>query len=229
MPIHARHYFSITGESCLVLFLFFYYFFFFPKVRRRPEPTCFSVVCDVDRLKWNVLQWIPHLSKITLKPRVNWHLFHIIDIDERKWIHPKRECTFLVLPIQCRVNTNNVGFGKFIDRGLVIYFVCELWCRQLYFTVSVSFEGGLSRLLRKQMSILQRLICLIRLAASSIPTFIYLLMYLLTYSFTHLCLDLVLFSPLQRHPPPPPHFVFLLSSLASISKISLQRREDNIH
>lgn len=32
----------------------------------------------------------------------------------------------LVLPIQRRVNTNNVGLGKFIDRGLVIYFVCQL-------------------------------------------------------------------------------------------------------
>lgn len=59
------------------------------------------------------------------------------------------------------------------------------------FFFSVGFEGGLSRLLRKQMSTLQRLICLIRLAASSIPTFIYLLTYLLPYSFTYLCLDLV--------------------------------------
>lgn len=134
-------------------------------------------------------------------------LFHINDVYERKWIHPKRECVVLVLAIQCWVNTNNVGFVKFIDRGLVIYFVCELWCRQLYFTVSVSFEGGLSRLLRKQMSILQRLICLIRLAASSIPAFIYLLMYLLTYSFTHLCLDLVWFplsNATHKHPPPLP-------------------------
>lgn len=57
--------------------------------------------------------------------------------------------------------------------------------------VSVGFEGGLSCLLRKQMSTLQRLICLIRLAAPSIPTFIYLLTYLLSYSFTYLCLDLV--------------------------------------
>lgn len=161
-------------------------------------------------------------------------LFHINYIYERKWIHSKKECTLLVLPIQCRVNMNNVGFGKFIDRGLVIYFVCELWCRQLYFTVSVSFEGGLSRLLRKQMSILQRLICLIRLAASSIPAFIYLLMYLLTYSFIHLGLDLVLFplsNATHKHPPLLSRFafLFLLSSLASISKISLQRREDNIH
>lgn len=176
-------------------------------------------------------------SGFLIYPRSHWNhewigaCFTLLTFMKENEFIRKRECTLLVLPIQCRVNTNNVGFGKFIDRGLVIYFVCELWCRQLYFTVSVSFEGGLSRLLRKQMSILQRLICLIRLAASSIPTFIYLLMYLLTYSFSHLCLDLVFFRPLQRHPPPPPppHFVFFLSSLASISKISLQRREDNIH
>lgn len=142
----------------------------------------------------------------------NTSLFHIRDICERKQIHPKKGCTVLVLPIQRWVNTNNVGLEKFIDRGLVIHFVCQLWCRKLYFTVSVSFEGGLSRLLRKQMSILQRLIFLIRLAASSIPTFIYLLMYLLTYSFTHLCLDLVWFpspTPPMYTPPPPPLPVLL--------------------
>lgn len=119
----------------------------------------------------------------------------------------------------------NEGAGNFIDSSLDNLFCLSVNCDvDGVFTVSAGFEGGLSRLLRKQMSTLQRLICLIRLAASSIPAFIYLLTYLLTYSFTYLCLDLV-WSP-HSHPL---LFLCFSSSLASISKISLQRRGDNIH
>ena len=86
----------------------------------------------------------------------------------------------------------NEGAGSFIDSGLDNLFCLSVNCDvDSVFTVSAGFEGGLSRLLRRQMSTLQRLICLIRLAAPSIPAFIYLLTYLLTYSFTYLCLDLV--------------------------------------
>lgn len=90
-------------------------------------------------------------------------------------------------PIFC-----NEGLESFIDSSLDNLFCLSVNCdADSLFTVSVGSEGGLSRLLRKQMSTLQRLICLIRLAAPSIPTFIYLLTYLLSYSFTYLCMDLV--------------------------------------
>lgn len=228
MPMLVCNYFSITGVSSLARLPFSF------QCQTQAWANLFQR-CGSPQVEF-VTENSSFISNRSKNHKWNTSLFHISDIYERKWIHLKKGCTVSVLPIPCWVNTNNVGLGKFIDRGLVIYFVCELGCRQLYFTVSVSFEGGLSRLLRKQMSILRRLISLIRLAASSIPTFIYLLMYLLTYSFTHLCLDLVWF-PSPTPPMYTPHlslrslffFLFLLSSLASISKISLQRREDNIH
>lgn len=127
----------------------------------------------------------------------------------------------------------NEGAGSFIDSGLDNLFCLSVNCDvDSVFTVSAGFEGGLSRLLRRQMSTLQRLICLIRLAAPSIPAFIYLLTYLLTYSFTYLCLDLVWIPPTNTTTTTHSHpllFLSLSSSLASISKISLQRRGDNIH
>lgn len=84
------------------------------------------------------------------------------------------------------------GWRVLLTAVWIIYFCLSVNCGvDSVFTVSVGSEGGLSRLLRKQMSTLQRLICLIRLAAPSIPTFIYLLIYLLSYSFTYLCMDLV--------------------------------------
>lgn len=84
------------------------------------------------------------------------------------------------------------GWKVLLTAVWIIYFCLSVNCGvDSVFTVSVGSEGGLSRRLRKQMSTLQRLICLIRLAAPSIPTFIYLLIYLLSYSFTYLCMDLV--------------------------------------
>lgn len=84
------------------------------------------------------------------------------------------------------------GWRVLLTAVWIIYFCLSVNCGvDSVFTVSVGSEGGLSRRLRKQMSTLQRLICLIRLAAPSIPTFIYLLIYLLSYSFTYLCMDLV--------------------------------------
>lgn len=96
------------------------------------------------------------------------------------------------------------GTGSFIDSGLDNLFCLSVNCGvDSVFNVSAGFEGGLSRLLRKQMSTLQRLICLIRLAAPSIPAFIYLLTDLLTYSFTYLLLGFGLIShpPAHSHPP----------------------------
>lgn len=157
----------------------------------------------------------------------------------RKLVHQKTKTKYFLFchcdhdcQLQCGVHLifTMRGSGILLTVVWVIYFVC-LWVVMLtvFFTVSGGFEGGLSRLLRKQMSTLQRLICLIRLPAFSIPTFIYLLTYLLTYSFTYLCLDLVWFPPPTPPTANPLLFLSPLSSLASISKISLQRRGDNIH
>lgn len=157
----------------------------------------------------------------------------IIDFISQCW-NCKNKWLYLWLQLWGRVwstpHPQNERVGICIDSGLDNLFCLCVNCDvDSVFTVSAGFEGGLSRLFRKQMSTLQRLICLIRLAAFSIPVFIYLLSYLLTYSFTYLCLDLVWVPPSPVPKTTPSSSSPSSSSLASISKISLQRRGDNIH
>lgn len=159
-------------------------------------------------------------------PLSYWHLW------QKKIAHQKIPLLFLCFstPDWSTPRLHSEGVGSFIDSGLDNLFCLSVNCDvDSIFTVSAGFAGGLSRLLRKQMSTLQRLICLIRLAALSIPVFIYLFTYLFTYSFIYFPLygfGLISFPRTHDHPL---LFLSLSSSLAPISKISLQRRGDNIH
>lgn len=133
-------------------------------------------------------------------------------------------CLLYLLPLNGGCVLSSPYLFSVIVRRFIQSFVLGIVTSTGFFSLipSVGFEGSLSRL-RKQMSTLQRLICLIRLAAPSIPAFIYLLtlftclfIYLPRYGFG------LISSPLPIATLPP--LLFLSSSLAPISKISLQRR-----
>lgn len=150
------------------------------------------------------------------KPPIKQCWLTSLSLPRMKWAHLQNTHYFVFVhkcQLQYGVHLHKrSGWEAFIDSGLDNLFCLSVNCDvDSVFTVSAGFEGGLSRLLRKQMSTLQRLICLIRLAAPSIPAFIYLLTYLLIHLLTSVW---IWFdppsSPLRATPSSSPHFFFIV-------------------
>lgn len=132
-PTHVCNYFSITGVSvwrgCV----------FHSNVRRRPEPTCFS---DADRLKWNLLQWIPRLSQMAPKPQVKHCLCFtsMKSMKENEFIQKGVGFTHLVLSKQ-----QQCGFGELYWQGF-----SHLFC--LWAAVSTALFHCIGKLWRRLVS-----------------------------------------------------------------------------